>query len=136
MNISNENPPFNIRQLCEVKFNTIGVKPIFTYGDTIYNPLKAPIDKSLLAHELVHKEQQGDQPAKWWNKYFDDDDFRFRQEAVAYHVQYLQLKKDIKDRNQLFKVTHLLAGDLSGKMYGKLCTYNEAVEIIKNGVVT
>ena len=133
MNIKEENPPFQIRELCEVKFNTIGVKPIFTYGDCIYNPLKAPVDKFLVAHELVHKDQQGDQPAKWWNKWMDDDAFRFEQEWQAYFVQFAVIKKDVKDRNRIARVLHALAGDLSGTMYGKLCSYTEARQLIQYG---
>lgn len=135
MKILVEDPPYNIREMCEKYTGMSNVKPIYTFGDVIYNPLNAPLDKFLIAHELAHKEQQGSQPALWWNKWFDDEEFRFEQEWQAYHVQYVLLKKKIKDRNQLHEVLHMLACDLSGKMYGKLCTYAQAISLIKKGVI-
>ena len=59
MKIKNENPPNSVRQHCERVFNLSGTKPIFSFGDTIYNPFNAEVDAFLMAHEVVHSKQQG-----------------------------------------------------------------------------
>ena len=102
MKIKIENPPHRVRQLCEKVFNLTGTKPIFCFGDTIYNPFNAEVDAFLMAHEVVHSKQQGEDPKAWWKKYLLDKKFRFAQELQAYRVQYKVMKDVIKDRNKLF----------------------------------
>lgn len=132
MKILETNPPHNIRELCEGKFQ-IEQKVVFTYGDTIYNPFKGYVDPALEAHETVHSIQQGDDPLGWWNKYFVDSKFRFEQELQAYRVQYDFLKQRIKDRNTLARVLHSLALDISSPIYGKIVELSEAKRLIRGG---
>lgn len=135
MNISTDNPPHNIRELCEEVFDLTNVLPMWTFGDTIYNPHHMDIDKAQLVHEAVHTKQQGEKPAEWWDRYLSDAQFRFDEEALAYHAQYRLLNEILKDRNQLARLLHILAADLAGPMYGKLSTHQEARALIKKGVV-
>jgi hypothetical protein len=45
-------------------------------------------DKALLAHEIMHTEQQLDKGVlPWWFKYFTSKQFRKQQEIEAYKVQ-------------------------------------------------
>jgi len=134
MNVEESNPPFNIRQRCENAFNLSGVVPVFTVGSTIFNPSGVIIDEFILAHEQVHAIQQGENPAIWWGKYINDEDFRFEQELKAYRVQYRVMSAMVKDRNLLSKMLYALAGDLSGKMYGSMCKFQDALKLIKNGI--
>lgn len=131
MKISTDNPPHNIRELCEEVFDLTGKIPVWTFRDTIYNPHNAPIDKPLAAHEATHCLQQGDSPATWWDRYFTDEQFRFEQEVEAYRNQYQEAKKHIKDRNQLYRYLRVLAGDLASPMYGSICTVQQAIDKIK-----
>ena len=131
MKISTENPPKNIRGLCEFHFDLKGVKPVFTYGDTIYNPHGGFVDAGLEAHELVHAIRQGEDPEAWWVQYFKDPKFRFDEELKAYRVQYGYMHNFIKDRNELARFLMRIAGDLSGTMYGSMCSQSEAMKLIK-----
>lgn len=128
MEILVENPP-NYKLLKEalplVKEN------LFCYGDTIYNPHNNYVDPIVEKHEAVHSRQQGNNPEEWWQRYIVDSAFRFTQEAEAYQDQYKNLRKITKDRNKLFRWLHQLAIDLSSPVYGSVCSYQEAIKVIK-----
>ena len=100
---------------------------IFTYGDTIY--CKNDIPEHKILHESVHIKQQGDESDKWWDKYFEDVNFRLQQEIEAYLAENKILNK-IKDRNTRFKLKEFNARCLSGKMYGNIISYQEAIKIL------
>ena len=134
MRLLNENPPLNIRERCEKKFDLRSTVPIFTYGETIYNPGNAIIDDFITAHELVHTTQQGNRPEKWWGMYINNDKFRYEQELLAYRVQYRVMNDLVKDRKLLAKMLRAIAGDLSSPMYGGLCSLTEAMLAIKKGI--
>jgi hypothetical protein len=109
---------------------------VFTYGDIIYNPDNGPIDEPLMNHEKTHSQQQAEYGVeKWWDRYLADPAFRASQEIPAYQNQYKLACKLIKDKNRLFNYTSALAKDLSGEMYGKLMTFDQALEAIKNPVL-
>ena len=63
MKILNQFPP-NYAEIAKV-FDLKGLKPAFTYGDTIYNPHNSDLEPHLIAHESVHEGQQGTDPAGW-----------------------------------------------------------------------
>lgn len=132
--VKKENPPHGIAEECAIYFNLDGRKPIFTFGDTIYNPHNGLIDQALYAHETVHTNQQGNEPLAWWKRYFVDKRFRFEQELQAYRVQYRWIKRTVKDKNTQTKILLQLADDLSSPMYGKLCTKSQALTLIKQNI--
>ena len=134
MKYSFKNPPHDIRKLSEEYFDLKNISPVWTYGDTIYNPHKQIINRVLEEHEKIHQRQQGDKPAEWWYNYFNNDEFRFEQELEAYQHQYNFVKGFIKNKSELFKFLKLIAEDLSGKMYGNMCSLTEAIYKIKNVV--
>jgi hypothetical protein len=105
---------------------------VFTYGDTLYNPNNGIIQSHLIAHEGTHSKQQGDNPAKWWDKYFVDKEFRLAQELEAYQNQYRFFCESYRDKNQRFQFLHKIAKDLSGEIYGRIIPYSEAIKQIKN----
>ena len=131
MNIVKAKPPFLIAERCEAAFGLESYDPCFTYGDTIFNPSGNPIDASLMAHEATHQVQQGDEPEKWWDRYLTDKQFRFEQELQAYRVQYKTMQQMMKDRNRLAKLLVNIASDLSGSLYGNMCTLQEAIGLIR-----
>jgi hypothetical protein len=131
MKILIENPP-NI-ELLRIAFGGISDKTVFTYGDTLYNPGNNFIDDALMAHEEVHAKQQTN-PEEWWQRYLADVDFRLSQEVEAYQKQYRRLRVIVKDRNQLARLLHQLATDLSSDLYGGIINYNEAVQAIKSPI--
>lgn len=134
MRIVYELPPARVYKACVKQFGVSfddGV--VWTYGDTIHT--KYPInDGSLIEHECTHiKQQKKIGVIEWWDKYLEDEEFRFTQELEAYQAQWKWIKKNVKGRNDQFKMLTKIARDLSGTMYGNLITYQEALTKIKNG---
>lgn len=110
-----------------------GVEPVFTYGDTIYNPYKHHIDAALMAHEETHERQQRDGgPDLWWQRYLDDPQFRAEQEIAAYRAQFRKLKKLRAKRDSLAMCLKDWAGNLAGPMYGGCVPYAVAMVRIKS----
>ena len=127
-------PPF--RKEIDKFFNLEGKRPIFTYGDVIYNPLGTHIDVPLMRHKEFHSKQQKKYGVKkWWDRYLKDPNFRLAMEVPAYQIQYREAEKISKDRNRLFNYLVALAKDLSSGMYGSIMTFQDAVNAIKNDKV-
>jgi hypothetical protein len=83
--------PPNIAKITAV-FPRLPETVCFTYGDKIYFPNGTELAGDLMAHEEVHKKQQGNNPEAWWDRYLIDKAFRQEQEVEAYAVQYLFVK--------------------------------------------
>ena len=128
MKIVNEYPP-NIKEI-KKRFD-VPRNAIFTYGD-LYNPNGVEISEHLLRHEEVHAKQQGDNPEVWWERYFEDSEFRLSQELVAYRKQIKSFKASTKNREEIAQYIFRLASDLSSKMYGSIISFPEAIKIFKN----
>ena len=105
----------------------------YTWGDTIHAPCKKMPPDYLIVHEEVHQDQQGDDPEDWWVHYLLDADFRAHQEAEAYGAQlkWMRAQKRWKDRNAAARALHEIAQNLSGAMYGRCLTYQEATKLVK-----
>lgn len=134
MRIIFDNPPYKIRELCEEYFDLRKVEPVWTYGEFIYNPFKGEVNNLLLEHEKVHSKQQGNNPAQWWTRYFADKDFRLSQEVEAYSRTYELAKPLIKGRNEVFNFLKRMAKELSGPIYGNMCSLQDAISLIKNNM--
>ncbi len=103
-------------------------RTVFAYGDTIYSDF--PISSNLLAHELTHIFQQIKMGADiWWEKYLKNKKFRLSQEVEAYQQQYKVIENSDSDNASYY--LDKLARDLSGKLYGFIVSYDEAVKLIK-----
>jgi hypothetical protein len=132
VNILVQNPP-NIEEIKKT-FDIEGISPVFTYGDTLYNPSNISLPLDLQIHESIHAGQQENNQtvAKlWWSRYLQDSDFRASQEIEAYGAQYTFLRTKIKDRNKLDLYLREMAKMLSGKMYGNIISFSEALKAIK-----
>ena len=127
MEIVNSYPP-NIERIREVL--NPPATACFAYGDKIYNPSGNPIDTALLAHEQVHKKQQGDDPEGWWEEYLTDAQFRLSQEVAAYRKQIATLREDPSFKTRMVTIIHAIAKELSGEMYGNITTYSKARKMI------
>ena len=104
---------------------------IITYGDTVYCKFDLPDYK--IVHEEVHVVQQASVgPSFWWERYFADPSFRLQEELEAYRAEYKFIHKNVKDRNQKFKMLHEICTDLSGPMYGDIISYDDAIRMIKS----
>ncbi len=102
---------------------------IFAYGDTVYSPQVETLRPDLIAHEQVHLDRQ-DNPDDWWHKYLTDVQFRLDEEVAAYQAQWQWMVENYgrADRRRILKS---IVKDLSGAMYGKLVTKDEATKLIR-----
>lgn len=125
MKIIEQYPP-NYKEI-EKAFNLGGITPVFTYGNYIYNPHKCIITLDLGEHERTHSRQQKEAPELWWDKYLKDPEFRLSQELEAYRNQFRFYKTAVKGWMPFLK---RIAGDLSGRMYGNIISYQDAFNAI------
>ena len=95
-------------------------RPVFAWGDDIYNPYRLRIDRYLRVHEAVHGRQQHGEPAEWWRKYLNTPEFRLTQELEAYKEQLADFARSHKNREDVHGYARMLAGKLSGPMYANL----------------
>jgi len=107
--------------------------PMFTFGDTIYNPSGNEIPPYAIAHEEVHEKQQKVHGIKqWWWTYLRSPEFRLEQELEAYRVEYRAFCKIYKkNRKEQFKFLLYQAKMLSSPFYGNLLSTQEAMAKIK-----
>lgn len=128
MNFSLQKPP--IYERLKARFGVSWDKGIaITYGDTVYS--KYPIDKILASHEEVHVWQQAQMGVEeWWNLYLNNDNFRLNQEVQAYKRQIEAIKTFIKDKNQAFLAIRKIYLDLSSDMYGNICNFDQAKQLL------
>ena len=106
-----------------------GGELVIAYNGTIHHT--QPLHPSVIVHESVHIERQGNSADGWYSRYIADSKFRFGEELLAYRAQYKYLSQTVKDRNELFRFTLKLAGDLSGSMYGNVIPKSDAMKLIK-----
>lgn len=107
----------------------------FTFGSQIFVPEQQTdtIGATVLIHEVKHSLQQNEHPAMWWEHWIKNPHFRKEQEAEAYAEQYEFFCRNKKDRNTRAKFLHHLCANMSGKMYGNMCSYQEAKQLITHG---
>ena len=106
-------------------------KPVFAYGDYIYNPFKKRIPADIIFHESIHRRQQAGNSDAWWMQYLSDEDFRLRQEVEAYGEQFAFVRKHIPNNRVRKDMLFSMASALSGEIYGSLLDYNQAESIIR-----
>ena len=109
-------------------------KPVFCYGDTIYNPFNREITPDIEQHEMVHQKQQSGYSSTdmWYNMYITDSKFRLEQEIEAYGEQFLFAKNHGIRGTMLEWLKDKLARELSGGAYGNIISYGEAVSKIRH----
>ena len=131
--ISHLQPPSSIYDRAVERWGVdFSTGTLFTVDNVIYS--KGIIPADLLIHEQNHVKQQREYPGgykKWWDRYFEDDEFRLDQEVECYRIQYQFIKKNTKDRNQQSKHLSHFARSLSGKMYGNLISLLEAIKLLQ-----
>jgi len=127
MRIAIDFPP-NIDAIKAV-FPIRGRGVIFCYGDTIFNPDSVVVPPRLVAHETVHSMSQGGDPAGWWEKYLTDEEFRLAEEILAHRAEYRCALHDA-NRNQRRQALKLIATRLSGPLYGRMLSLDEAKRVI------
>ena len=127
--ISHE-PPAIYKKLQEQFGVDFDAGVIITYFPLVHCKFEPPAAKIL--HESVHLVQQEKLGVeRWWDLFLHDPGFRLEQEVEAYRREAAFIRKNIKDRNDVAKFIHGMAENLSGSMYGKVCSYPEAMALLK-----
>lgn len=73
-------------------FRARGFKPLFAWGDVIYNPYAINIPVQIFAHEKMHSlRQEVDGVERWWYRYINDDEFRLMEEVLGHRAEYESL---------------------------------------------
>lgn len=111
-------------------FDLTDKQPIFAYRGKIWNPYGGGMDDSIMAHEMVHLEQQGEDSEGWWELYFMDPAFRLEQEIPAYRKQVQELRRMGFNHSVIAFHKARMCKDLSGPMYGSVIGYAAAYRAI------
>lgn len=93
---------------------------VFTFSNRIYGK---NISVSTLMHEKVHCRQMGYSMARGvlhFIRYYLSKNYRFKMELEAFREQYKFNKDNLK----------YLAKELSGPLYGNLCSFYDAIGLI------
>lgn len=102
-------------------------KTIFAYNNIIY--CDTPLPEHLETHERRHLIRQNKIGADIWiTNYLRNPLFRLKEEVIAYREQV----GSIKDRNERNLLKIQCAKDLSSSLYGNICTYQEAYNLLSN----
>lgn len=104
---------------------------IVTFGRTTH--CKEQLTDTLVAHELVHQNQQRRNAvvaSVWWFFYIIFPPFRFWQEIAAHRAEWQSCKILMSDRNQLAYFRDAIAKRLSGPLYGNMVSYRKAYLMI------
>jgi hypothetical protein len=107
---------------------------IFTYRNRLYNPSGRYIPDHLMVHEETHARQQlafEGGTDQWWKRYLTNASFRLDQELEAFRAQYEFARREIVDRDQLARLSNIMATELSSPMYGKLISLRQAIRRIR-----
>lgn len=99
---------------------------IFTYTPFVYVPSGNQLSPPLEAHERVHLEQQGRNPAVWWDLYLHDVDFRLTQELPAHRAEWQVWKATHKGREKRRFALRGISTRLASPLYGTMMTYKRA----------
>lgn len=105
---------------------------VFTFGDTIYAPGRdADLSPWIVAHEAAHALRQGPSPEVWWGRYLADPKFRFDEEVYAHRVEWRTwINMGPRSRHDRRGMMRVVAGRLSGPLYGELVSFSSAKAII------
>lgn len=128
MEIIKEYPP-NYEEIIKV-FDLSGTKPVFAWGDKLYNPHDMQLAPDILVHEQVHQAQQKNEPKDWWDLYLKDKSFRLDMESEAYAYQYAYIKSRVRAKLSK-KFLELFANTLSSKMYGEIIDKKKAETLLR-----
>jgi len=113
-------------------------KPIFAWGDIIYNPHGIEVTRELQVHEKVHGDRQlgtavngtarGEDAIRvWWHRYLTNPGFRLMEELLAHAAEYRAWCESSKiTRNQRRLVLRSLAQRCASPLYGSLISVNDA----------
>jgi hypothetical protein len=140
-----ERPP-NFEQIKVAFPKAEGSGVLFAFDGNIYNPSGIVIPPALIAHEQVHLDRQRalapradsttqwSGPDLWWQRYFEDCEFRYNEELLA-HVAEFQMQRT-RDRNFVARLMVHTALRLIAPLYNYIPPRNlqEAMRDLRRGI--
>lgn len=134
-------PPPNYGRILAVFPQAARPGVIFAYAGTIHNPSRVKLPKELLAHEVVHFDQQAHYDAgmragaaAWWDRYLEDVEWRYQQELAAHIAEAAQFNRRHAQGNARIAYRRQVARKLSGDLYGGLRTFDQALNDLTEGL--
>ncbi len=122
-------PPPNYQEVLAVFPAAAKPGTYFCFGRAIFVPVgNANVSAWLMAHEEIHAQRQGGDPAGWWRRYLDDPAFRLAEELPAHQAEFHYF--DGKPRRERMFYLRQAATRLSSKLYGNLVTPHKAKQLI------
>lgn len=109
---------------------------LYAWGDTLYNPNGVPVTPWIMAHEEVHGWRQNHgwtAVDKWWERYVNDNAFRFTEELDAHKEEWRQFAWAHEIERTRLSYLDLISKRLSSPLYGSLVSYDEAKRLIVEG---
>lgn len=133
MHIKHEKPP--LYDLIAARFKLDGHKPIFAWGNTLYQPFSTDeLPEYLIAHERVHGARQimladgiidrdaavshDDKIRLWWERYCKDDRWRLEEELMAHRAEYIARALRMSSRADRRRALTTVAQRLCSPLYG------------------
>lgn len=121
-------PPPNYAEIVAVFPQAKARGVMFCYGRSIFVPDGGSVSDALQAHETVHADRQGSDPAGWWARYLVDPQFRFDEELPAHIAEYRWFDgKPLAERRFMLRQ---IAQRLAGALYGRMVTVHRAKQLI------
>lgn len=103
---------------------------VFAVNDKIYT--NSDLSDDLLRHEYTHLHRQQEIGyKKWWKQYFEDQNFRLKEELIAYQNQYKWVLDNVTNIDAIHYYLVRMAEDLSGSMYGEIVDMPTAMKLIR-----
>ncbi len=113
---------------------------IFSYGDRIFCPSGRKLHPALIAHEEVHGARQRILGVElWWENYLADPEFRFIEEVLAHHAEWIHFKwmtNPMPSEKLKRNIFRQICERLSGPLYGNMVTYEHAAKILHADMIS
>lgn len=101
----------------------------FTYGRCIFIPAgRLHVSDHMQVHETVHADRQGNDPAGWWRRYLQDQEFRLAEELAAHQAEFQFF--DGRPRRERQFYLRQAAHRLSSPLYRLGITSHKAKQLI------
>jgi len=92
---------------------------VFAYGDEIYVPSGKELTHHLKVHEATHGIRQKEFGLdEWWQRYIEDEAFRYYEELVAHFSEYMSMISENDVRPYRRKCMGFIAQKLAHPLYG------------------
>ncbi len=113
-------------------FRVLGKPILYSWVDTIYNPMNIVIPPQLIAHEQVHGARQRGAVIEWWKMYCESPGFRLVEEVLAHRAEYHYYCAHVAPNRQHRQgALKAISQRLAGPLYNNMIKTKRARELVK-----